>query len=138
MKLLRFIIIFLHAATAIHFYYLSLLYLLLNFLIMNSRRRFLANSSKLAMGGLALQSFNTKNFSLLKKNMVAADQINIGAIGINGMGWADTTSMLKNPGVNLVALCDVDKNVLDKRMGELQKPCMLAKGPGRTSHRRFP
>ena len=88
---------------------------------MNSRRRFLANSSMLAMGGLALQSFNTKNFSMLNKNVSAADQINIGAIGINGMGWADTMSMLKNPGVNLVALCDVDKNVLDKRMADLQK-----------------
>ena len=121
MKLLRFTIIFLLAASAIHFCYLSLLYLLLNYPIMNSRRRFLANSSMLAMGGLALQSFNTKNFSILNKTVSAADQINIGAIGINGMGWADTTSMLKIPGVNLVAVCDVDKNVLDKRMGDLAK-----------------
>lgn len=53
--------------------------------------------------------------------MSAADQINIGAIGIKGMGWSDTMSMLKNPGVNLVALCDVDKNVLDNRVAELKK-----------------
>ncbi|MBO9595671.1 MAG: Gfo/Idh/MocA family oxidoreductase [Niabella sp.] len=86
---------------------------------MHSRRKFIAHSSALALGGLALQSFNTKNFSLVHKT--AADQIRIGAIGINGMGWADTLSMLKNPGVTLAALCDVDKNVLDNRMGELAK-----------------
>ena len=45
----------------------------------------------------------------------------LGVIGIKGMGWADLTAILKVPGVNLVALCDVDKNVLDKRMGELAK-----------------
>ena len=50
---------------------------------------------------------------------MAADQINIGAIGINGMGWSDLKAALKVPGVNLVALCDVDKNVLDKRLKEL-------------------
>ena len=86
---------------------------------MNSRRRFLAQSSAIALGSIALQSFTTKNASLV--SIAKSDQINIGAIGINGMGWADAMSMLKNPGVNLVALCDVDKNVLDKRMAELKK-----------------
>ncbi|WP_018627702.1 Gfo/Idh/MocA family protein [Niabella aurantiaca] len=86
---------------------------------MHSRRKFIAHSSVLALGGLALQSFNTKNFS--RVNSAAADQIRIGAIGINGMGWADTVSMLKNPGVTLAALCDVDQNVLDKRMKDLSK-----------------
>ncbi|AHF16142.1 Gfo/Idh/MocA family protein [Niabella soli] len=86
---------------------------------MNSRRKFITNASLLTFGGWALQSFNTKNFS--RGNIAAADQINIGAIGINGMGWSDTLSMLKNAGVNLVALCDVDKNVLNKRMAELSK-----------------
>ncbi|SDD82912.1 Gfo/Idh/MocA family protein [Niabella drilacis] len=86
---------------------------------MHSRRKFIAQSSALALGGLALQSFNTRNFSRTRTS--AADQIRIGAIGINGMGWADTVSMLKNPGVTLAALCDVDKNVLDNRMRELSK-----------------
>ncbi|MCF3110684.1 Gfo/Idh/MocA family oxidoreductase [Niabella sp. CC-SYL272] len=86
---------------------------------MHSRRKFIAHSSALALGGLALQSFNTKNFSRIRT--AAADQIRIGAIGINGMGWANTLSMLKNPGVTLAALCDVDKNVLDNRMRELSK-----------------
>lgn len=86
---------------------------------MHSRRKFIAHSSALALGGLALQSFNTKNFSRVHKT--AADQVRIGAIGINGMGWSDTVSMLKNPGVTLAAICDVDKNVLDRRMKDLSK-----------------
>ena len=86
---------------------------------MKSRRRFLADSSLLAAGGFALQSFS-KNFSFLG-GVAPSDQVNIGAIGINGMGWADTMSALKIPGVNLLAICDVDKNVIDKRMNDLKK-----------------
>jgi len=49
------------------------------------------------------------------------DQVNIGAIGINGMGWANVTGALNVPGVNIIALCDVDQNVLDKRLADLKK-----------------
>lgn len=85
---------------------------------MQSRKQFLANTAKLGIGGFALQSFNSRNFSTA--NISPNDQVNIGAIGINGMGWANTLSMLKLPGINLVAICDVDKNVLDKRLAELK------------------
>ena len=84
---------------------------------MKSRRSFIKHSSALALGSLFLNSVNGRNFSQL---LSANDQINFGAIGINGMGWANTTSLLKIPGVNLVAVCDVDKNVIDKRFKELQ------------------
>jgi len=47
--------------------------------------------------------------------------LNIGAIGINGMGWANVKAALKVPGVNLVAVCDIDKNVIGKRLEELSK-----------------
>jgi predicted dehydrogenase len=88
---------------------------------MPDRRRFLKQSSALVAGAAVLSSFDNKAFAILKKRFSPADQINIGAIGINGMGWADVTSAVKQPGVNLVALCDVDKNVLDKRMNDLAK-----------------
>ena len=57
----------------------------------------------------------------MKNRVAPSDQINIAAIGINGMGFADLSAMLKHEGVNLVALCDIDKNVLDKRMADLSK-----------------
>ncbi|MCH5716098.1 Gfo/Idh/MocA family oxidoreductase [Niabella hibiscisoli] len=85
---------------------------------MSSRRKFLTNSSMLALGGFALQSFNTQNFSSIITS--AADQINIGVIGIKGMGWSNTMSIMKIAGVNLVALCDVDQSVLDDRLKELK------------------
>ena len=61
--------------------------------------------------------------SVLKaaKQISPNDKINVAAIGINGMGWADITNVIKNPQTQLVALCDVDKNVLDERMAELAK-----------------
>ena len=80
------------------------------------RRQFLQNSSMFAAGSLILPA------SLQAAKRIAAnDKINIGAIGINGMGWSDTKAMLKNPEAQLVAICDVDKSVLDKRMEELAK-----------------
>ncbi len=46
--------------------------------------------------------------------------IRVGLIGANGMGWVNLNSMLKVPGVQCTALCDVDANVLNKRAGELK------------------
>ena len=88
---------------------------------MSNRRKFLSNATRFAAGGLLLSSLDNKVFATRRNPFSPADQINVGAIGINGMGWADLRSAMKIPGVNLVALCDVDKNVLDKRMGELTK-----------------
>jgi predicted dehydrogenase len=88
---------------------------------MSNRRRFIQQSSSLIGGATLLSALDNQAFAIFKNRFPAADQINIGAIGINGMGWANTTSALKQPGVNLVALCDVDKNVLDKRMADLTK-----------------
>jgi len=81
---------------------------------MNTRRSLLQQSSALAAGTIFFSSFSRAPF-----RVSPSDQINIGAIGLNGMGWADLSSALKVPGVNVVALCDVDNNVLDKRMKDL-------------------
>lgn len=72
----------------------------------------------MAGGGLLLAGLANKSFA---GYFSPSDQINIGAIGINGMGWANVSAAMKVPGVNIVALCDIDKNVLDKRMGDLAK-----------------
>jgi predicted dehydrogenase len=84
----------------------------------NSRRDFLQQNLTLAGGAFLLPALGVQPFSF-SRPVAAGDQINIGAIGINGMGWADLKAALKQPGVNVVALCDVDQNVLDKRMKEL-------------------
>jgi len=88
---------------------------------MSSRRDFLQKSAIVAGGSILASALNNSAFAILKPGIAPSDQLSIGAIGINGMGWADTTSALKIPGVNLVAVCDVDKNVMDKRLADLAK-----------------
>lgn len=88
---------------------------------MTSRRKFLQNTTTVLGGGILASSFTNQPFAIFKNRIAPSDQLNIGAIGINGMGWTDVTAALKVPGVNLVALCDVDKNVLDRRMNDLTK-----------------
>lgn len=87
---------------------------------MESRRKFLLSSGAVLGGSLLASAFTNNPFTILNKSIAPSEQINIGVIGINGMGWSDLKAALKIPGVNLVALCDTDKNVLDKRVAELQ------------------
>lgn len=80
------------------------------------RRRFLQHAGTVAAGSMLMPS------ALRATAKIApSDTIRVAAIGINGMGWSNLTAMLKHPEAKCVALCDVDKNVLDKRVGELAK-----------------
>src|ERR1700753_401080 len=88
---------------------------------MSNRRSFLQQSSALAGGALLLSAFDSHPFSIFSRPGAPSDRINVGAIGLNGMGWADLTAAIKIPGVHVTAVCDVDKNVLDKRMKDLTK-----------------
>ncbi|MCE6991848.1 Gfo/Idh/MocA family protein [Dyadobacter sp. CY323] len=91
-----------------------------------SRRRFIRSASAVAAGA-SLSSLIPSVVSAFPNLSPAADVIRVGAIGVNGMGWSDLTAILKNPGVECVALCDVDKNVLDKRVKELDAKGMKVK-----------
>ena len=85
------------------------------------RRKFLQQAGTLLAGGTVLSALDNKTFAIFKNRIAPSDQLRVGAIGINGMGWANVMAALKVPGVNVAALCDIDKNVLDKRMAELTK-----------------
>ena len=88
---------------------------------MSSRKKFLQQSSMLIGGGALLSALNNKAFAILNNGIAPSDQVNIGAIGIKGMGWANVKASLKVAGVNLVAVCDVDSNVINDRLAELGK-----------------
>ena len=75
--------------------------------------------SALTAGTVLSSALGNQAFAIFKNPIAPSDQINIGAIGINGMGWSDLKSILKISGINLTALCDVDQNILNKRMAEL-------------------
>ena len=49
----------------------------------------------------------------------ANDRVRLGLIGCNGMGFSDLSSFLRHPDTEVVALCDVDRRVLDRRQAEL-------------------
>jgi predicted dehydrogenase len=80
----------------------------------NSRRDFIRSASTMVAAAAMPSALNA-----FPRLVAPSDRLNVAAIGINGMGWADLTAMLKNPAAQCVALCDVDKNVLDKRAAEL-------------------
>jgi predicted dehydrogenase len=84
---------------------------------MKDRREFLKSSS-LALAGLAIP---WESIAANKRRISANDKINVAAIGINGMGWTDLKAMMKVPEVRVMALCDVDENVLNWRKYELAK-----------------
>src|SRR5580704_5811796 len=88
---------------------------------MNNRRSFIRQASLIAGTSILVPALQQQAFGAFRREMASSDRINIGAIGINGMGWADLLSSLKQPGVQVMMLCDVDKNVLDKRMADLAK-----------------
>jgi predicted dehydrogenase len=87
----------------------------------NDRRSFLKSTS-FAMAGIGLSSLVPWEVIAKGKTSVGANgKINIGVIGINGMGWADLNSLLKVPETQVIGLCDVDENVLNWRKYELAK-----------------
>jgi predicted dehydrogenase len=79
--------------------------------------------SFLHQGGLALAGtlMATPAIASLGKRFSQNDKINIGVIGCNGMGWSNVSSLLKMPDVDLTAICDVDKNVIEKRLADYAK-----------------
>ena len=81
-----------------------------------NRNKFIKNSLIFGAGGLFLPNLKSYAISNSSKNITVNSQINIGSIGINGMGWSNTLKAIKVPGVNLVAVCDVDQNAIEKKL----------------------
>ncbi len=88
---------------------------------MTQRRRSFLRISSMALGA---QVFSPQIPQILKNRhpgIYPSDQVNIGLIGCRGRGFHVLTNHLKVPGVNCVALCDIDRNVLDSRLSDLAK-----------------
>ncbi len=85
------------------------------------RRNFIKKSSLVATGVTASFLFPIELLGKIRKRVGPNDRINAGLIGCNGMGFSDLSSMLKISEVHIIALCDVDENVLKKRTADLEK-----------------
>ena len=78
------------------------------------RRNFIKGAGTALAGGM----FLTHEIPAFGAKVSANDKFNIGVIGCNGMGWSNTNSFLKMSDVDLVAVCDVDSNVIQKRLSD--------------------
>ncbi len=88
---------------------------------MATRREFVKKGSLGLMGLGAPMFFPVELLAKIRKNVSPNDRIQIGVIGCKGMGFADLISTLKISETEVVALCDVDENVLRSRTEELEK-----------------
>ncbi|MEM9362829.1 MAG: Gfo/Idh/MocA family oxidoreductase [Bacteroidota bacterium] len=88
---------------------------------MVTRRNFMKKSTLLATSLGASFFFPVELLATLRKKVSPNDQIQVGLIGCKGMGFANLLSMLKISDIQVVALCDVDQNVLKSRVAELKK-----------------
>jgi predicted dehydrogenase len=84
------------------------------------RRKFIAGTTA-AVAGAGFIPYLPSTAAAAARIKGAADRLRVGAIGVNGMGMADLRSILRNDGVECIALCDVDRNVLEERAAETEK-----------------
>ena len=61
---------------------------------MIQRRKFLQKSAMLVGGGLLASAYDNNAFAIFKNRVSPSDQLNIGAIGIKGMGWSSLNNGL--------------------------------------------
>ena len=83
----------------------------------STRRNFIKTASVLAAGSVLPLDVLAK----ARMRVAPSDKINVALVGGNSMGWSDLESFLKNPETECVALCDVDRNVLNRRTDDIVK-----------------
>jgi len=81
-----------------------------------TRRQFLQQTSAAAAGFWVAGGLTPRAYS-----RDANDAINIAFVGVGGMGGGNLNHISRCPGVNVVALCDIDGKTLDKAAGEHAK-----------------
>jgi predicted dehydrogenase len=83
----------------------------------STRRNFIKTSTVLAAGSV----LSIEALSKACAPVSASDKVRVGLVGGNSMGWSDLESFLKNPDVECVAICDVDRDVLNRRADNVVK-----------------
>ncbi|MDG2021368.1 MAG: Gfo/Idh/MocA family oxidoreductase [Phycisphaerales bacterium] len=90
-----------------------------------SRREFIAASAVGAAGAIlpsrsaaAVQSGPPEPESKAIPASASSDDLRVAVVGLRGRGWNHTMGFARLPGVRVVALCDVDSEVLKRRAAE--------------------
>lgn len=89
-------------------------------MIMSSSRRHFLRSAAQAAGSVTLSAAVPSFLTARPRRTPPSDQVNVGLIGCNNRGFHVLQNHLRVPGVNCLALCDIDANVLNKRAAELE------------------
>lgn len=88
---------------------------------MNTRRDFIKNSA-IGFGGLAfLETMPLEMIAANRKKVAASDKLNIALIGVKNQGYNNLRAFLKINEVNLIGLCDIDDEQLDRRKSDVVK-----------------
>ncbi|MDR0743597.1 MAG: Gfo/Idh/MocA family oxidoreductase [Tannerella sp.] len=87
---------------------------------MVTRRNFLRQSASTVAMGLIMPSVLGSN-NPYTGFTGANDRIRVGLIGCRSMGWGNLTDFLLHPDVDCIALCDIDRKVLENRAGEVRQ-----------------
>jgi predicted dehydrogenase len=84
-----------------------------------SRREFLKTGARTSAGLAALSgvTFITHPDRVFGAN----DRVQVAIIGLHGQGFAHVEEYAKIPAACIVAVCDVDENVLNQRLGQMEK-----------------
>jgi predicted dehydrogenase len=77
-----------------------------------SRREFLRTTALAGLGASMLISNRTAHAR--PKTTSPNARLNHACVGVGGMGWVDLQNFLQHPKLNIVALCDVDTDNLNK------------------------
>lgn len=80
-----------------------------------TRRSFLKKSSIAIAAGLTMPTY----LHATTTGVSANDKINVALIGCRSMGWSNLSDFLLSDEVQCLALCDIDKSILDSRAKEL-------------------
>src|SRR5690554_7300429 len=83
---------------------------------MTNRRNFI-KSSALATAGVGLAASVPMAMSSC---LGANEKVVCGLIGARGMGFSNLQAFLRQPNTECAAICDVDENVLNKRIAETE------------------
>ena len=75
-----------------------------------SRRTFL----KTSLGAAATAPMAGLAWRPVLRHSAHREVLRVASIGVGGMGWSDIRQVASHPAVKIVAICDVDKNNLDR------------------------
>jgi len=83
-----------------------------------NRRKFIQKTA-LTSAGIGMAGFMPQK--IRAENIPPSDTLNVALVGCRNMGFGILQHHLSNPGINCVALCDIDDNVLNDRAAEVDK-----------------